>query len=333
MKKASIYRLGFAILVLLSAMWLVWRWLDDDVGGASAASGQPRSIETNSRGNKAFTEDQKEAILAEINVPIIFYGSVVDQDAVPLGGVDILYRITSEGILPAVGGKSERVRNHAVTNGNGRFSIDGVRGTTLNILKVEKDGYIPITSEGISFAYSGSASVHRPDPGHPVQFTIPKTGLGYEIVEWKTRLDFKWDGAGRRYDLTTGKPSGTGGLEIIPRRKRFVEQQPRDFDWCFDINVRGGGIVQIDERVGPVAPKEGYEESLSLGVGYSDREKLLAETSVHLCVKSAQGSYGLLKLVVYPDSRETDRFAGMLYGTWNPTGSPVLGREKRPGAQ
>ena len=324
--KKSYHRILLAVF-LLGVGWLVWSWLHSvDPVALSPSDRKPvQEKSTTQPDGGGITAKVLRAIESDLNSEIAFYGEVVDQDEQPLSSVTVSFSVWQERV-----GASGAQRYQTVTDGGGRFTIEGKKGASLTLEKFEKEGYRQIVNEGNVFSYAGASQLHQPDPAKPMRFSLAQKGLGGDVVEWSSQLKFKWDGTAQRYDLTTGKPSNAGELEIVPRRKRYVELQPRDFDWSVDITMPGGGIVVVDPRRGRVAPSGGYKETLTLGRGYSDRANLLAVTSVHLCAKSANGTYALLELAVYPDRRETANFAGSLSGSWNPTGSRVLLKEIVP---
>lgn len=326
------HRCSYKSVLLLAGLccvaWMVWHWLHSvgDVQPAEPAL-VPIGInekKTPARSQARFSPEDIRLLEEAVSVPIVFYGEVVDWDDVPLKDVKISYDIIRQKVAP----NPEAERLHTTSNAEGKFIIEGTRGTSLDIGKLEKEGFRTYFHAAHNYEYAAAPDLHHPDASKPVRFILAPAGDGDEVLEWDVDLAFKWTDPPKRYDLATGQPSDSGELEMVPRRKRFSEKNRRDFDWCFDLNVRGGGLIVIDPRKGAVAPRDGYAETVSLGRGYADRPNLMGATSVSLCVKNAAGRYGLLKLTVYPERSDTSKYAGSLTGSWNPTGSRVVEKER-----
>ena len=114
------------------------------------------------------------------NVPIVFYGQILDESKHGLPGVVVTMDVTATKRLaiPVPFGPSQTGwLVTATTDKNGRFVIHGGRGRSLSIISAQKAGYAKEVwgpSLG-NFIYSPEASnVPRfiPDPSKPEIFHV-----------------------------------------------------------------------------------------------------------------------------------------------------------------
>jgi len=115
-------------------------------------------------------------------VPISFYGKVIDQDGQPVADAQVRISITHyslNGPLPGLGLKTIMVK----TNQDGFFEIENGRGWEVNISRIVKDGYefTPLdmkrSGHGDPFMYGSKyVNPHIPDKSKPVVYRIHKIG-------------------------------------------------------------------------------------------------------------------------------------------------------------
>jgi hypothetical protein len=117
------------------------------------------------------------------NVPILFYGRIVDDNGHPVAGAAVSMHVIARKRLqlpiPFSSGQTGwTVRT--TTDSEGRFFIRGGRGIELNMIAVEKPGYTWASSSigrGSPYDYSsktGSATIYHPDADVPEVYVLHK---------------------------------------------------------------------------------------------------------------------------------------------------------------
>src|SRR5690242_11282018 len=113
------------------------------------------------------------------NVPMVFYGRVVDENGRGVGGAQVSMQVVAERRLqiPAMFSSSHTGwATNAVTDESGNFVVRGVRGIYLKLNDVSKPGYGQVTVEGTGseFYYSSSTgtAIYHPDPARPAIFHL-----------------------------------------------------------------------------------------------------------------------------------------------------------------
>ena len=115
------------------------------------------------------------AMIKKSNVPIKFYGKVVDQFAEPIGNADVECHVDYD---PLVMWTNRTKIYHLKTNAKGMFVLES-NGSEVSVNRIEKTGYRPLSvanipSDRSSFAYSMSSRIFIPAPNHPVVFVLSK---------------------------------------------------------------------------------------------------------------------------------------------------------------
>ncbi len=115
-------------------------------------------------------------------VPVSFYGKVVDMHGQPITGAKVEMKLFTRNPLYIFGADTSLSDVHykAETDQNGRFKLEGVRGSMLIIENVTKTAYQfepPIAGGGYwdtvyYYAGPGTPPPHRPDSAHPIQFVM-----------------------------------------------------------------------------------------------------------------------------------------------------------------
>jgi hypothetical protein len=112
------------------------------------------------------------------NVPIRFYGRVVDDQGVGVPGVQVSGEVSSEDPfhVPMPWTSSRRWKAFgASTDDSGNFTVEGLRGMNLFIKQITKRGYTMDLNGRYGFNYAspdGTTPVYRPDPNQPVVFKV-----------------------------------------------------------------------------------------------------------------------------------------------------------------
>jgi hypothetical protein len=117
-------------------------------------------------------------------VPISFYGRVSDTKGQPVAGAKVEMKRFTFNPLFVFGAYNAGAEMHstAETDQDGRFKVEGVRGSMLIIENVKKTGYEfrpPIAGggywdTGYYYAGVGANPPHRPDPMRPVVFQMER---------------------------------------------------------------------------------------------------------------------------------------------------------------
>lgn len=281
----------------------------------SAAS--PPKLEAHPLSKKEKEEAVKDAV-KKANVPIRFFGMVIDQDGNPLSDVSLVYRIQqprgmwdSHGIILTI---------H--TDLNGQFHITGDKGSSLNIQEINKKGYKQAKGQEVTFTYIDNPEIYKPDQLKPEIYTLIKETEIPELIHWEKKLFLNWDGKPLKLDLATGKISADGKIKITPIRS--VANEQGKLDWSCKVEVIGGGIVETSRSRTSVALETGYEKYWERS--YTARDKKWGSSTgiTYLHFRQADKKYGYFRLNVSADPRR-GKFSGRIKCYYNPSGSRVLG--------
>lgn len=258
-------------------------------------------------------------LIRQANVPIDFWGKVVDQEGIPLEGVKITYRIQQ----PRVPWDTNSIVKTISTDSNGVFHVKN-KGSTFGIEDFEKDGYRSTKGQDTSFTYSDNSEQYVPDKNSPKIYTLVREETIQTLISVSRQLLLDWDGKPLYYDLRTGKFGQRGELKITAKRGAVEGsgQQAR-YDWSFEIEVPGGGIVETTRERAFLAPVEGYQTSWRFGFLSSDPEwALRRQGDIFFFLKLPNGNYGKLQLDL--NSEPGSRLSGRINSFLNPAGGRVI---------
>jgi len=135
-----------------------------------------------------------------LNVPVDFWGKVVDQNSNVIVQAKIVARVRQWS------GRGTAVRPGFVelqreSDGAGVFEITGAKGDSLRIESIIKDGYVLSSKAQTSFGYNISTN-HLPDRQNPVVFRLWKSGSPQQLVSHRlSRLGIPSDGTAQHFDL------------------------------------------------------------------------------------------------------------------------------------
>lgn len=266
-------------------------------------------------------EEKVKRLLNEGNVPIEFWGVVVDQDEQPIPDAVISYRIHRAGRLEPSGFVGDDSRRGQVASArDGGFSIMGDRGVTLSIEGIQKSGYRQPARQRMDFAFQGSPELFRPSPRQPQTFVLIHSESMPSLVRYSRKLALPWDGQAMRFDLLNGQASPSGELIIVASRG---QPDPRGrFDWSLTITVDGGGVVEANEQGAHIAPAGEYEPAWTCGFGAASKPWRFGLTK-QLYFKTSKAVFGRLRLRMDAGAKPTG--AGLqIEGFLNPTGARLL---------
>jgi hypothetical protein len=230
------------------------------------------------------------------NIPVRFYGKVVDQQGMPLADVNVRAKVRHWYIPSgsAVYGNGHMVRIDRVTDVDGQFLIEGTTGDALDFESISKDDY-----ELSQKALHTFNPVN--DPNKPTEFKMWKRGPKASLVSGAKVFGIVSDGRFYTIDLLHGKKTegaaDQGDLRVSIVRPGNVN--PKDkFTWSFVIEAIEGGLIPTDDEFMYLAPENGYERrfEMNLRPDGSDWTPLVKK---QLFVRSRNGQlYGRLQVEV-----------------------------------
>ena len=207
---------------------------------------------------------QIEQILEGRNVPVIFYGKIIDQESNGLSNVHIRLNVQQPYFVPATYSTEANYQQfERVTDSNGCFSLENAKGASLTIVSVEKKGYrLSPKSENI-YAYGDAPRPHHPDSHNPVIIRMWKLGEPQQLISHHlTRIGIPVDGQAIQLDLFNGKKVSSGG-QLIVRLKRdpqIITPRTR-YDWNLELEIPNGGLVVNDDEFIYRVPDSGYQKT------------------------------------------------------------------------
>jgi hypothetical protein len=236
-------------------------------------------------------------LLDRDNVPIVFFGKVVDSSNKPISGVKIKYHIRRAGILDVVGSIQEDIfKETAISAADGIFEISGATGMTLTVEGMEKNGYDLYPNQKLAYSYSGTSLIHRPTRDKPEIFVMRSSEEQTDVKSFRRQIKLPWSGEAFHVDIDTGLPSESGILIFTPYRSAVTGR----FDWNLTVELQGGGLVQAEPQTAMIAPLEGYVRTWRCGYESKDNPwRFSYDANVYY---KLNGRYGRLKLQVYADA-------------------------------
>ncbi len=295
----------------------------------SASDPVPRkSPETKNRAvSKSDRTNEKilEEIVKQKNVPIEFYGQVVDQNGEAIQGVKIFVTVRHWYPIPAaLFPDSYSIPVHAVSDSNGRFQINGAKGDGFWVESISKEGY---RLSPKTYRHSGPVNG---TPENPVVYKMWKgTGAPEHLTTYAKSTRIPYDGRVVVFDLLEGIKSdaanATGDIRVSLVRdplERELGSKER-YDWKATIEAIDGGLIPSDDEFLYLAPLDGYEPSHEIEMLRTD-QKWTPIREVSFFLKSRGGqSYGRVTVKFMTDSsRETTGFS--IASALNPAGSRNL---------
>ena len=203
--------------------------------------------------------------LEQKNVPIDFYGRVIDQDSNSVSGASVKvyirhWKLTDDAV-------SEPIRTDKITDADGRFEIHGVTGDAVDIEAMQKPGY------ELSPKFSHSAGPASGSADNPVVYQMWKTGEKAQLVSGNKFWGIVPDGRPYTIDLLLGtkSESGTasGDLRVAVSRPPNVSRKDL-YDWSFKITPIDGGILETTDEFMYQAPDNGYAPEYEFQLKASD---------------------------------------------------------------
>lgn len=204
---------------------------------------------------RKFIEEMRADPSYQFEVPIRFYGKVLDQDDRPLAEADVGFRwnrvnATNTEIESGIAGTK--------TDGSGLFSLEGQNGNQLAV-SVGKPGYYNAPQNPSSFEYAdpGEGAFYTPDPQNPVVFHLRRKGKPERLLARSVTLHIPRSGDIVGFDPIRCKLSPDGPLLF-----RFSGPSDEADNLRLQIQIKTGGVQGAEGDFPFEAPEQGYYELL-----------------------------------------------------------------------
>src|ERR1051326_1354834 len=208
----------------------------------------------------ASTGPQPQLPEAGSDLPIVFYGKLVDQAGEPVDEADIL------GTTVFHRGAARRTAHFSTkSDAEGLFQFEAGMGESLE-LAPRKEGYALASTNNTAFYGSSKPEEerHHPDPKDPVIIKMWKLQGAEPLAAFDTRLSLSLPQPPVYFDFVTQMLSVTNGdIKISLRRPPGIISPSEHPDWTVEIEAEeGGGLREIssgDWTTTYWAPTDGYE--------------------------------------------------------------------------
>ncbi len=281
---------------------------------ASKATKGPKTKEE----YEAVVKEKSIAFVKSNNVPIAFYGRVVDQDSKPLEGVVVNFYVTAIPVIPVPWGPSDTTEGSCVTDQNGLFSVEGKRGVGFGVTSLRKTGYREsgYYEQGHARYEPHGSERPFPDGDKPVDFTLIREDLPKAEEVYDKRLRLNWNAEKTTVDLD----QSIGKLEFAATRTgRDVTNSTKTFEWEVKIQAIGFTMTKLPNANERIAPLEGYGPNARVGFS-PDEKSWLLRPDISYAIRTNRGAYGLMKLSIYSDGNN-DGMSGSITIYLNKSGS------------
>lgn len=235
------------------------------------------------------------ASVDSMNVPIAFWGKVVDQDGKPLAGAKVKIGIRKWFVTVTLGAEAKNIRHEFVTGSDGIFTVSEPSGDVVSIEEISKEGY-ELSSKMVRAFNYGRGSVANPD--NPALFAMWKRGEPQNLLKFDKDLRIPYDGTPVTFDLLKGTrdvgANISGDLRITLLRTPLKIQLGRreNYDWTATIEAPNGEVIESVDEFMYRAPENGYSAKIEIKMSASD-PLWSPNKSVALYFKSRSGQcYG-----------------------------------------
>lgn len=255
------------------------------------------------------------------DVPITFYGRVVDQDGNPVWHARVLgttTKVKDFSVDELLEGKVRLVTDSVGedTGLTGTFRLGGQRyrmkGRLLEI-EIEKYGYDSPPKAHFVYDPERQDVLHRPDPRNPVVFVLHRNEEPYDSRSDRVTFNIEGFDPERIYtvDLLENRAyigvSELGDLVVEAhnegRGMDEVTQRPvrgHDFKWSVALRMPGGGLIDSGEKLNWPMPKEGYQETIGYRSPKAKQELSPDLKRQYFFFRNKEGQRGSFLLGIYP---------------------------------
>jgi hypothetical protein len=269
-------------------------------------------------------DEKRRLTVEQKNVPVNFWGKIVDQSDVPVPAAEISLAVRHWEISSQITGASF-LRHEIMSAEDGTFELLNSSGDVLTIERLAKTGYSVPPSALRSYGFNISTNV-TVDREHPIIIRIWRKQTDQPLLKGKIFSRVIPDGRWYSVDLLKQTKSdgadATADLRIALQRPLNSTRRDR-FDWSFSIEVPNGGILECREDTPFVAPETGYLSAVTTRIPPDDPNiKHFLKQKYYLKTRGGQ-LYGVTKVeisIVY-DQNDAAFFFEYLV---NPNSSPIL---------
>ncbi len=303
--RKSILAIGLIVTALFAAFVMMWmRRQGDQHSDVQASAGIIHDTESTSTHLPAFQSARSEKIRCSIeaaNVPIHFWGKVIDESGVGVSGVHIGYLIQRAGRMDADDSiADDDSRESLVSSEDGLFSITNVRGTTLSMEDFTKVGYDVNINQQNTFSYFGTPKLFTPSQKEPHIFVMRSINQLLDVRKASQKIRMPWDGRAIHIDLDSCTVSPSGALVLTATRTELTGH----FGWNLSLTIDGGDLKEAPTGVAFIAPVDGYVPKWQCGYEPNGKPWQFArDANVYYRQK---GKFGRLKLQIYADAGPED---------------------------
>ncbi len=255
------------------------------------------------------------------NVPIAFYGKIVDQSGQPVKGAKVSALVVNAH-FERYDTETQPVALESDQNGN--FTITGYTAYGIDKISIQKDGYQLSPKAVINYGF-GPNSNYAGSTTNPVVFRMWKQAGKERLVGSSWHGKVACNGTTNHFDLRTGRPDAKGDLEILCSKTPLTVPPPGNahFDYKFEVVVVGGEISPTKDEFTYLAPENAYSPSFTIAQK-ADDPKWQGSVKQEFYIKTSNGHHGRLSVEWYawqtpPTILEWDC-------TLNPSGSRNLER-------
>jgi len=204
-----------------------------------------------------------------MDVDIAFYGTIKDQHEQPVSDVKVVFKLHYFSLIDHYfQGVREVV---AVTDNEGNFLLQGIKGSCLSLHDIEKDGFEYIRDTNPTFDYGGLYGGEKfiPDPHNPIVFILHKKPDPAFVVEKVKSYLGRSSGEILQVDVYDGffrssrTRKGIWGdvrIEIQPAAKEG------DHIVKITLNNHDDWLLAKDPGKNHVAPDDGYVKSVEFEI-------------------------------------------------------------------
>ena len=266
--------------------------------------------------SRPITNSFFEQITPQWQVPIEFYGRVVDQSNNPVVGANIQFSWTETPMEVLEEGPGETKTTESDIEG--LFALHGARGPNLDV-RVSKQGYY--TSRKDTWGFSYDRGRFSPDPLNPVVFHLRKKGDGAELITSENGMKpdvwvrVPTDNSTVKVDFSQKQATATGQLEIRQNKPPWRTAT----NWSFSLSIPGGGLIENQDEFQFEAPEGNYQSTVESVFMKSDTNWITHVTKQFYIVFGQPRKYGWLRF-------ESDLAQETVFITYaiNPDGSRNL---------
>ncbi|MGA2177636.1 MAG: carboxypeptidase-like regulatory domain-containing protein [Verrucomicrobiota bacterium] len=231
------------------------------------------------------------------NVPIAFYGKVVDQNNRPVSDVKVCLEVRVGYYTSPTTGRERWDPISVETDAEGNFVLNNVMGGFVQFKTIEKEGYKLLPKQAKEGFMYYPAQFH-PDSNNPVVFKMWKKGGAEPLAGSAWHGKVACDGTPIGFDLLSGKQTKDGNLRIIctltPTDAKWGNQILSDYK--LQISITGGEIQRTSDDFTYLAPEKGYLPSVTIEEKAADPNHRNAELEQEFYIKTPEGRYGRLSI-------------------------------------